>query len=111
MHVLGSEEDFSDLGEVRAQILQKHQVVDAPLSDDGGVVVVRCITEGVLVAFPLPEPVDSLGDEVEALNEFGDLASLENRPLMPFATSRTCGPGVPLSAWLANQPSMFRTCP
>lgn len=87
-------------------------MVDAPLSDDGGVVVVRRITEGVLVAFPLPEPVNSLGDEVEALNEFGDLARvLRTAPLMPFATSRTCGPGVPLSAWLANQPSMFRTCP
>lgn len=60
MQVLGSEEDVGYLREVPAQVLQENQVLDAPLPDDGGVVVVRCVTEVLteLVAVPLALLVD-----------------------------------------------------
>jgi len=74
-------------------------VVDAPLPDDGGVVVVRCVAGGVLVTFSLTEPVNPLGDEAETLDEFGNLACLEDRAVdavrqQPNVRSGGAGVGV-----------------
>lgn len=103
---------ISAISEKCPQVVEENQVVDAAVSDDRGVVVVRCITEvvpKVVVPVPLPLPVNSLGDEVEAVDELGDLTGLEDCAVDAVYPDLICGPGVPLSAWLANHPSTANT--